>query len=267
MAKKEAVATLDVATESEAIKEAKKLILDRLPEPINGEYVFKLKQGVSWMFPPKFTFFSKTSNSRVIIRYAKTENSIFEPEQSGGPVLLEQIEVTQHMVVRDKLLASWLVLSPFFNKKYIAFDPVGDADREYEKLAYIDDVWSTVRGKNDEQKRALAVMLTKKSMAEVNSMTSKQLFLTLKHECEVNPKRVYEFSMDPVLDTLYLTSIADALKVIKYNKNTTALVWADNNREICKIPKGKDPIMYLAKLLLEDDYLKIKEELDKQTNG
>lgn len=266
MAKKETVQTAPL-TATSAMQEAKELIASLLPDTPSGEYVFKLKTGVAWMFPPKFTYYSKQNNSRVNVRYVATENSIFEVEQSGDDVLLEQIELSQHLVVRDKLLASWLVLNPHFGKKYTVFDPIGDAEKEYQSIEQFDEVWSEVRNKTDEQKRTLAVRCSNKSMTEVNKMTEKQLSLLLRSECVANAKRVSDFMNDPLMETLYLVSMADALKEIKYNKATGGLCWSSNGREICKIPAGKDPIMYLAKMLLEDQYLNVREELDKLTNG
>ena len=265
MAKKDSVLQDAGTMESKAISEARELIKARLPEPIDGCWVFKLKTGVAWMFPPKFTYYSKTTNGRVNVRYVETENSIFEPEQSGEDVLLEQMEVSQHYVVRDRLRAEWLVLNPNFGIRYDVHDPEGEANRAYAKMEQIDSVWDSVKGKTDEQKRTLAVMLTKRPMADINRLSEIQLKLLLKHECETAPAKVGDVVQDPLIDTLYIVAMADALKEIKYNKHTGGLVWADTNREICKIPSGKDPIMHLARLLLEDEYLKVREELEKRT--
>lgn len=248
-----------------AIKNAERIIEKRKPLSDPGYTVFNLKKGAYLMIKPKFVFVDKDGN-KTLVRFTKGANSIFADEQDEtGGIKLEYIALEANNVIRDPQLVQFLLLHPGYGKKFSVVDPAGNAKREMERLEEIDNVWDDVRALELESLKSINLMLLPKlSLSQVNQMSKAELTLNLRTLSHNNPKLVREALDDPSLKTLYLYHLGVELNVIKFSPQREAIIWTDSNQEVCKVPINKDPGTHLSRMLLTDEYLKVRELLEQK---
>lgn len=263
MAKKE----ISTKVDESAVKEAKALIDSRRPK-LDGVHFFKLINGSYRMISPKFTFTS-SDGVKVKIRYNKEFNTIFEDDQDNGgyPVKTQYIVLDKHNQVSDKALIDFLLLHPVFGKGYTVVDPAGNAEKELRVLEAFDDVWDKVRSLTEEQLKALILLLMPSKLVDINNKTIAELRLMIRHKAQTDTQEVAESLESPLLRTLYLYHMALELGEIKYDKKSGYIIWTDNKKEIIRIPEDKDPGMVVARALLQEDNIRIRELLEEKING
>lgn len=249
----------------ESMKSAEQLLKERTPKA-TGDTVFALKQGVSLIIKPKFTFVDSKGN-KTGIRYGRNLNTIFEDAQHDyDTIRLEHITLEQNTIVRDPNLRDFLLLHPLYGKKFSVVDPVASAESALKKYEVFDEVWDDVRAMNVEQLKSLLLLLTPTTLSALADATLPVLRMSVRVIAEKNPDSVREAIADPTLETLYLYHMASALDVIKYYPRRESIVWVDSGKEICKVPTNKEPSTHLARLMLEDDYLKVRELIEQKLN-
>lgn len=255
------------STSANAVKSANAYLEDARPKVDTGEAMFALKKGVNLLVPPKFTYTDKEGN-KTKVRYVRDQNTIFADKQvdSGDGVVLEQIILNEKNVIKDPLLRDYLLLYPAINKRYELIDPAGQAQKEMDRLSKFDTVWDQVRQLSLESTKALNLLLTDTKLSSMANSTMPELRLSIRNVALKDPDKVAEALADPKLETLYLYHMGIALGVIKYAPKREAVLWADSQKDLCKVPVNKDPAMWVARQLLTDDYLQSKELLETKIN-
>lgn len=250
----------------ESMKSAELLLKARRPEKDLGASVFELMRGVSRTLKPKFIFVDKEGN-KTGVRYSSTLNSIFEVEQDNYDVVrLEHITLNQQTVIYDKLLRDYLLLHPSYGKMFRLVDPVRVAKQALERTDTFDEIWFEVRGLADDKLKSLLLLLTPTSLSKLSSMERPELRYMARLITERKPGDVKEALSDPILETLHLYHMGVGLDVIKYVPRRGAVVWGDSDKEICKVPANKEPSTFLARAMLTDEYLKVRELLEQKLN-
>lgn len=250
----------------ESLKSADKVLKERRPESDASVAIFELLRGVNLVLKPKFVFVDSGGN-KTGIRYSSTLNSIFEVDQHEyDTIRLEHITLNQQTVVRDKLLRDFLLIHPHYGKRFRLVDPVRVAKAALYKTDLFDEVWFEVRALADDKLKSLLLLLTPATLAGLSALSRPELRYTARLITEKSPSEVKEAMADPILDTLHLYHMGVGLDVIKYNSRRGAIVWCDSDKEICKIPANKEPSTFLARAMLTDEYLKVRELLEQKLN-
>lgn len=248
--------------------EAKEVIAERLKgyNTSNG-VLFKLKNRREVYIKPKFTF-DTPSGQKCKVRYLRDEGSIFVSDQIDVPddVTLEMIGISQHLVANSKNLQEFLVLNKAFNKVYEIHDPEQIARLEEEKTEAFDSVWYKVREKKREDLKALYMLASGAKISDLKDLSTSEMKMDLRHITEKDPEKMREYLESRLLRPLYLYHYSMEMGDIKLDALTNDIVWTDSKKKICTVPVDADPAKFFAKLMLEDDYLPVREKLEELAN-
>ena len=264
------------------IAEARDEIKSRLKGyHLDGQILIKLINRREIYIKPKFVY-TTASGQKVKIRYLKDSNTIFVEEQlkegreevplsALNGALSEEVKATlvpinidEHIVIKNGALLEFLVLNSRFNKVYEIHDPKALARMEEEKTEAFDGVWYKIREKKAEDLKSVYIMATGSTLTEANDMSPSEMKMELRQMTEADPEKIREVLESRLLRPLFLYYYCkDIDGAIKLNGSTNDVQWADTKKVICTVPEGTDPAKYFARLMLEDDYIKVRERLEE----
>jgi hypothetical protein len=249
------------------IVELKSLAKSRMPKHEVGYYVFMLNSGRAHIMKPKAIVTSK-SGVKIRLRYSKDSNSIFELEQEtdGVEPMLEHIMLGESNTITDASLVEYLLIHPDYGKNYVIYDGAGSAEKELEAFDEFDDVWDKVRALSLEEMKAMLMLDTGRGLSEINKIAPSEIKLALRKKSESNTKGMTELLASPLLKPIYMYNMGLTLGYIKYTKAGT-VIWADSQRELCKVPANQDPAKHVARFLTQDENLGVYELLTEKING
>lgn len=264
------MATSKVAARSPevlAIDAAKKIIKDRLPLHKKGTATFRLLNSLSFLISPKF-YFRDSEGKRVLVRYTRQSNSIFAEQQDDvdGEIELRRISLKESTLIDDPNLRDFLLLHPWYGKYWELVDKQKDAKLELDRIERFDEIYGKVRKDlSEEQLKSLYMLLIPETQPQsVSSMTTPELRIGIRKIAENKPEKVEKAMASPLLKTLYVYHMAEALKVLAFDPQSGVVKWVESDKELCKVPVDKDPAMYVAQLLTMDEHVSALERINKE---
>jgi len=256
--------TNNLSPDDAAKKFASELLKKRRPISKHGGATFKMLRMNDFMLQPKFMFRDGNGNA-TLVRYAKNMNSIFAFEQyDGDDVRLERIPLVKSINISDPNLRDYLLIHPRYGRDFVLVDRQREAKEELERVEAFDEVYAKVRSLDSHKLKSLYLLLIPGLPHEASSLSVPELRVKIRPVAEEKPYVVQEALDNPILDTLYLYYLGEALKVIKYEPKLGAVKWAVSGKELCKVPASQDPAKHVARFLVMDENIAAKEMLEKE---
>lgn len=188
------------------------------------------------------------------IAYYPGRNSIFIEDNIGiTPTAVPEFEFNSAtnqteltVSATNKNLIAYLKTHAWYGSRF----ELHNADLEAEKdlVAYdgIERAMTFVSGKNDNEMKALALLVFGESSLANSPLVNKQKLMKTAVE---NPNTIINLTNEVDFKTLYVGAMAFVLGIVQNDSSMTSVRWKDNNGLIIRVATGESPVRKLGEYL------------------
>lgn len=188
------------------------------------------------------------------IAYYPGRDSIFEEDNVGiTPTAVPEFEFNSAtnqteltVSATNKNLIAYLKAHAWYGSRF----ELHNADLEAEKdlVAYdrIEKAMNFVSGKNDNETKALSLLVFGESSLANSPLVNKQ---KLMETAVKNPNTIINLTNEVDFETLYVGAMAFVLGIVENNNTMTAVRWKDNKGIIVRVATGESPVQKLGEYL------------------
>tara|TARA_R110002020_G_scaffold238300_6_gene450789 strand:- start:1392 stop:2198 length:807 start_codon:yes stop_codon:yes gene_type:complete len=197
------------------------------------------------------------------LRYATNQQSIFVDAQDGQVTLKHIIFENGHLFVpkEKRNLQEFLAKHPHNNKIFSEFDPVVEAEDEFEDLEVEIEALNMAYEMDIDQAEAV---LRVEAGSDVTKLSSKELRRDLLLMAKDNPDLFIDLANDDnvILRNFAIRSVEES--IISLTPDNRSFTWTSNGRKLMNVPFDENPYSAMAAWFKTDEGLEVYRSIEKK---
>ena len=197
------------------------------------------------------------------LRYATNQKSIFVDEQKGESTLKHVVFDKGHLHVpkEKRNLQEFLSKHPHNNILFKEFDPVVQAEDEYENLEIELEAMTTAMSMDIDH---LEAILRVEQGSSVNDLSSKELKRDGLMFAKKNPGLFLDLANDENVVLRNFAINATEVGLLTLSQDQRTFLWGSNQRKLMTVPFDENPYSAMAAWFQTDEGLEVYKSIDKK---